>query len=143
MEKILYDYALSFVGTHYLWGGNNPLTGMDCSGLVLELLRSIGAWGKIDDTAQGIYGTFGGMKAKSNYAFGDILYFGKSTTQITHVTMSLGSGLMIEAGAGGSTTTSKDAAAKQSAFVRVRPINNRADLVAVTAFVTVLSRSKV
>jgi len=28
--------------TFYLWGGDDPLAGFDCSGFVIEILKSVG-----------------------------------------------------------------------------------------------------
>src|ERR1044072_5400329 len=36
------QYALNFVGTPYVWGGNGPNRGVDCSGLVQQMLGAIG-----------------------------------------------------------------------------------------------------
>lgn len=127
---LLYDLAISLVGTPYKWGGNNPLSGMDCSGLVLELLRSVGAWDKSDTSAQGLYLA---LKLRHpttpGYEFGDVLFFGRDVAHITHTAMYLGNGLMIEAGGGGSTTTSRFVAEQQGAYIRIRPVTNRTDQV--------------
>lgn len=34
--------ALNFVGTPYVWGGNDPRSGIDCSGLVQKMFGAIG-----------------------------------------------------------------------------------------------------
>jgi cell wall-associated NlpC family hydrolase len=36
------DYALNFKGTPYVWGGNNLVGGIDCSGFVKQLYGQIG-----------------------------------------------------------------------------------------------------
>jgi len=126
--KLLYDYATSFLGKPYIWGGDNPVEGFDCSGFCLELLRSQGAWGKADDTAQGIYNRFKDKPVKS-LGVGALAFYGK--TRITHVAMLLDGEHIIEAGGGGSRTQTADDAAAQDAFIRIRPLNHRSDLVAV------------
>lgn len=36
------DYALNFIGTPYVWGGNSPTKGVDCSGLVQQMFGTFG-----------------------------------------------------------------------------------------------------
>jgi cell wall-associated NlpC family hydrolase len=63
--------------------------------------------------------------------FGTLLFFGETATTptgISHIAFALDGKLMLEAGGGGSTTTSLEAAIKQGAFVRIRPISRRRDL---------------
>jgi peptidoglycan DL-endopeptidase CwlO len=118
----------SFLGKPYRWGGDDPMEGFDCSGLVNELLQSVGVLPhKSDFTAQMLYDKF--RTGDNICKLGHLLFFGKSMKEVTHVTMALCETLMIEAGGGGSSTISLDAAVKQNAFVRVRPIWIRTDLV--------------
>ena len=121
------EYLLSFVGRPYIWGDG----GFDCSGLVLEGLWAFGLYGGSDTTAQGLYKS---LRAEGWIPVprflendGDVLFFGKDTAHITHTAMALGDGLMVEAGGGGSKCKST---ATSSRMVRVRPIANRKDLVA-------------
>lgn len=43
MSKQALQYGESLKGTHYLWGGNDPKTGIDCSGFVQWSYRKAGA----------------------------------------------------------------------------------------------------
>ena len=115
------DYAKAFIGTKYTWGGNTAEQGFDCSGFVCEVLRAFGYIGREDLTAQGLYKKTKGISFK--ICEGDLVFWGKSTDKITHVAMSLGNGLIIEAGGEGSTKNDKG-------FVRVRPISHREPYVA-------------
>ena len=36
------EYAARFIGTPYLWGGDSPMEGFDCSGLLVEVLQAHG-----------------------------------------------------------------------------------------------------
>jgi len=128
--KIEREVAMSMLGVPYIWGGNNSLTGIDCSGFVLEILRMSGLWNNTDARAQDIYYKFEHSFTKQA-SEGAILFFGKSVDEITHVAYALSSIHMIEAGGGGSKTLTLDDAKKQNAMVRVRPISNRGDLVAI------------
>lgn len=129
--ELLKTYALSFLGRPYLWGGDDPMSGLDCSGLVQEILASVGMDPPGDQTAQALFNHFERDANWNVYALGALAFYGKSVREISHVAFCLDQYLCIEAGGGGSLTTSAQAAAAQNAFVRIRPITRRKDLVAV------------
>lgn len=130
-------YLLKFVGRPYIWGGDGSGKchgGFDCSGLVLEGLWALGLYKGKDATAQGLYQSllaagwvpvpqFPGIQR----AEGDVIFFGKSSTEITHVAVALDSKLMVEAGGGGSKCKSPETS---TGLVRVRPVSSRSDLIA-------------
>lgn len=127
-QDILYGYAMSFVGLPYRWGGDDPIHGYDCSGLVIELLKGIGLLPPVfDTTAAGLYKLWSQRGLEEHPAFGTLAYFGSG--KVTHIGFCLNDKLMLEAGGGGSKTLSAEDAAKQNAYVRIRPIRNRTDLV--------------
>lgn len=129
--RILYDYAMSFVGQPYRWGGDDPIHGYDCSGLVQEILESCGVDPKGDQTAQGLYDYFEKRGHWNRIMLGALAFFGKDAKHITHVGFCLDPYRMIEAGGGGSKTKTREDAAKSNAYVRVRPLDSRKDLVAI------------
>lgn len=129
------EYAQKFIGKPYVWGGDGSgkCGGcFDCSGLVLECLQAFGILPIGDKTAQGIYEALckkGWVSVPSKaVAHDDVLFFGKDLKHITHVAIAIDNTLMIEAGGGGSKCTTPE---KSTGFVRVRPISNRKDLVAI------------
>jgi cell wall-associated NlpC family hydrolase len=125
-------YALQFVGINYLWGGDDPLRGYDCSGFAQELLRAFGGHPKSESdlTAQGLYDILLTKEGQyNNSAVGALAFYGKDFRRIIHVAAVIGNNLVIEAGGGGSATTSLDAAISQNAFVRIRPMKYRADFI--------------
>ena len=129
--EIMVNYALEMLGTSYRWGGATPMGGFDCSGLVQEGLRSIGMISaRVDHNSQMLHDALIKTCKQQGIEYGAILFFGKSKTQITHCAIAFHQGLMIEAGGGGSKTSTLADAIKDEAFVRVRPIGNRKDLVA-------------
>lgn len=121
---ILLEYAMAFVGQPYHWGGDDPINGFDCSGLVIELLKSQGVVERdFDTTAAGLAAKF---PATLEPNFGTLALFGP-LEKPTHVGFCLTADLMIEAGGGGSATLTREDAARQNAFVRVRPVKSRKD----------------
>lgn len=130
--QILKDYAISLLGTPYIWAGDDPIKGFDCSGLVIELLQSVGVLPRgYDNTAQGLYEKFDREGIASELGFGSLAFFGKSLKEITHIGFMIDNFRMIEAGGGGSKTITLEQAAKHNAFVRIRPINWRKDIVTI------------
>lgn len=127
--EILYDVAMRLHGAPYRWGGDDPMAGFDCSGLVIELLQSCGVLPKgIDMTAQGLF-QYPVFQPVSFATLGALAFFGASKSQVTHVGFCLNDQLMLEAGSGGSSTVDLATAIKQNAYVRVRPIKSRKDFV--------------
>lgn len=136
VDPVAFFYAMKFVGEPYKWGGDSMVDGgFDCSGLVLEILRSSGQWPhKNDINSQGIYNHFvqpdNGMSALYN-KFGSLLFYGKSVSDIRHVAFGLDHARIIDAGGGSSRTRTLEDARRDDAFVRVRIFNYRKDLQAI------------
>ena len=124
---VLYDYAIRFVGLPYRWGGDDALGGFDCSGMVLELLKAAGIYPQNSDTsAAGLYQLYAGLLV-GEPDFGTLCFFGAQV--VSHVGFCLNATQMLEAGGGGSKTLTPEDAAAQNAYVRIRPIKSRKDLV--------------
>lgn len=120
---------MTFVGLPYRWGGDDPIEGYDCSGLVIELLQSAGELPRnYDNTAHGIFNDFQNNSEHNIRDFGSLYFFGKSFSKITHITFGMDKIRMLEAGGGNSRTTSPKTAADQNAYIRIRPITWRRDL---------------
>ena len=123
--------AFQFIGHWYKWGGDDPVGGFDCSGLVIECGKVAGIYPRqFDDTAQGIYGRLynaGKSMKDSNDCPGSLVFWGKDNDpdSIYHVEICLGGGRSIGASGGNSTTTTIEQAIKQNAFVKIRPIAGR------------------
>lgn len=87
------QYAEAELGVPYRWGGENPATGFDCSGLVQYAFGLAGI--KLPRVAQDQFN--GGTTVASPFIPGDLFFFGTSITNITHVGIYLGGGMMIDA----------------------------------------------
>lgn len=124
--KLIIDYALSFLGMPYKWGGES-IDGMDCSGFVQEILRAAGEDPAGDQTAQDLYNHFDHKGTHGSFSPGALCFFGESTTKVTHVAFLLDPYLMIEAGGGDSSVKTKEDAIKKRAWVRIRPVKSRKD----------------
>lgn len=129
--ELLRNYALRFVGTPYTWGGDDSIYGYDCSGFIQELLSSVGMDPPGDQTAQALYNFFDKNGKYNSYGVGALAFYGKSVTEIIHVAMMVDQWRIIEAGGGGSKTKTKEEAARDNAYVRIRLLKHRPDLVAV------------
>ncbi len=131
-KGILYEYAMRMLGIPYRWGGDDLIDGLDCSGLVIELLQSQGILPhRYDNTSQGLYQDLikGGARVATP-DFGVLAFFGKQQGMITHVSFCLSKTLMIEASGGDKTVVDKRTASDKNAYVKIRPIQVRSDAVA-------------
>lgn len=124
---------MDYIKIPYIYGGNDPATGLDCSGLVMNVMRKIGLAPLKDTSSQGLfqhYSNTGVRVLTRSIDLGDLLFFGNKD-HIHHVALGLNSFLMLEAGHGDSSVTSVDIAQKRGAYVMVSPISKFKDLYAV------------
>jgi cell wall-associated NlpC family hydrolase len=128
VRDLMIDYAKTFIGTPYIWGGSGA-GGFDCSGFIQEILKCVDLDPKGDQTAQKLFEFFSKNAKGSGISAGSILFWGKSEEKITHVSLALGYFHHIEAGGGGSKTRTVEDAQRTGAMVRIRPINSRKDLI--------------
>lgn len=90
------DYASQFLGTPYVWGGNDLKSGIDCSGLVQQVFKHFGiSLPRVtyDQIGQGAPVGMKGLRA------GDLVFFDTDpkTGGPDHVGIYLGNGRMIHA----------------------------------------------
>ena len=129
--KLLIEYAKSFIGKPYIWGAEGP-TGFDCSGLVQEILRSVGEDPAGDQTAQALYDHFFDTATKlPEPESGALVFYGKSHKAISHIAFGIDNFRVVEAGGGGHGCINVDAANRINAMVRIRPYNHRKDIVCI------------
>jgi len=119
------------LGVPYIYGGNNRLQGLDCSGFVCEVIRSFGLLRPGEDlSCQLLYDRYW-KKIVQEPGPAHLLFFGKNKSKISHVALALNQFRMIEAGGGDETCKDFHRAAILGAMVRERPIGFRNDLVAI------------
>jgi cell wall-associated NlpC family hydrolase len=125
------EYAKSFIGTPYRWGGDDPILGFDCSGFVQECLASVGMDPSGDQSAQALYNFFAQAGVSDMNGPGALAFYGKSKFEITHVVLMVNEWQGIGANGGGSKTVDLGSAAASNAFIKIRPVDYRKDLVAI------------
>ena len=107
----------------YSWGGSD-FASMDCSGLAIEVLKSVGILPhNFDDTAQGLYLKF--KIHKLDYLNAGYLVFWFKSGKAIHVEMAIDEYHVIGASGGGSATLTIADAIKNDAFVKMRPVGYR------------------
>ena len=122
-RKLVQRIAFHYLGTFYIWGGDDP-SGFDCSGFVIECLKSVGALPRKGDWTANVLS----KKHVSiiNPEGGDLVFwYNKSKSKIIHVEICIGKGLSIGASGGGSKTRTIANAMRNNAFIKVRPIASR------------------
>lgn len=125
------DYMIiSLLGTPYKWGGNSVIEGLDCSGLVCELLKTQGLIGNKEDFSASrlfdVFKEYPTTKAKR----GTLVFYGKNLASISHVAYCINPTQIIEAGGGNADTITLAQAIARQACVRIRPIKYRNDFLA-------------
>jgi len=119
------EYAWTFLSLPYIWDGDDPVRGFDCSGFVVEVLQAVGLLPhKSDFTANGLCLRFAKSRVDKSYAGCLVLWFDQAGLA-THVEMMVDDYHTIGASGGGSSTTSPQAAVDQNAFVKMRPLGYR------------------
>jgi len=132
--SILRDWAIWYLEkwllVPYLWAGND-FSGMNCSGLVIEYLQSVGVLPhKYDGTADDLYNLFKNRIINNGLVYSGCLAFwfgfndqGKRIA--VHVGVVIHDGLVISSTGGGEETDSEEDAIRHNAFVKMRPLNYR------------------
>lgn len=95
LRNKIVNYAIQFVGGRYVWGGNDPHTGADCSGFVKYVYSHVAGISlprvSRDQARQG-------KKIKSSEMKpGDLIFYTNSRGTINHVAMYIGNGQIVHA----------------------------------------------
>lgn len=125
----LNNYALSWLGCWYTWGGDEP-NGFDCSGFICEIAKAFGALDRTRRlTAGGMWIEWGSKYGIPEPQPGSLVFFGSSSTvagttvtKVEHIEYCLDEIFTVGASGGGSKTLTVEDAIRDSAFVKQRPI---------------------
>ena len=117
--------AWSFIGLPYRWGGDDPIQGFDCSGFVIEILKSVGALPRRGDwTAHGLYYMFTD-KIVQEPIEGCLVFWERQDGRVVHVELCIDANFAIGASGGGGTTITIEDAIQKNAYIKVRPFRSR------------------
>jgi len=123
--------AKSHLGRPYLWGGDDPMAGFDCSGFVIECLKSVGILPREGDwTADNLFQKWID-KIRVIPKVGDLVFWTNSSkTKMIHIEIVFDTlfELSIGASGGGSSTVTVQDAIEQNAYIKIRPFRTRSNL---------------
>jgi cell wall-associated NlpC family hydrolase len=113
------------LGKPYLWGGDDPITGFDCSGLQVEILKATGRLPREGDWSAATLAKQ--FPSVATLQPGALVFWNRGTPpKIGHVEMVYAvygdTILTIGASGGGSGTTTREQAIKDNAYTKIRPI---------------------
>lgn len=94
----LIDYAMRFLGTPYVWGGNSLTNGVDCSGFVQQVFKAYGyTTPRVSRDMAAKYSRVSASEAKA----GDLVFYHNLRTGVVdHVAIYIGNGKIIHANNG-------------------------------------------
>lgn len=95
----LVSEALSYLGIRYRFGGTSPETGLDCSGLVLNVFRNALGF-DLPRTAREM-ATVGDKIGRQELKPGDLVFFNTMRRTFSHVGIYLGEGKFVHAPSSG------------------------------------------
>lgn len=117
--------AWQFLGLPYRWGGDDPMQGFDCSGFVIEILKSVGLLPRgVDTTAHGLWQMFSNREVVVPIP-GCLVFWYRSDGRIVHVEYCIDGEFSIGASGGGSATVTVEDAIQRNAYIKVRPFRSR------------------
>lgn len=134
IDQITLAVITSLLNTPYKWGGNSPLDGVDCGGLVIEILKTLGILpNKYDASSQELYNQFSGGLGRvvTTPSFTCLAFYGKSVTEVSHVVFCLDNYRAVGANGGDRAVTNLEVARAEDARAKIRPINYRKDLIGI------------
>jgi cell wall-associated NlpC family hydrolase len=95
LGSVIVADAESYLGTPYVWGGEQPGHGFDCSGLVQWVYAEAGI--SLPRVAQDQFNAGPHLPAGSTLYPGDLVFFGSGPSAVDHVGIYVGNGTMIDA----------------------------------------------
>jgi hypothetical protein len=128
-RELALEAAVRHLGTHYSWGGDDPL-GFDCSGLITEILKSPGLVRRGERlTAQGFHDRYQARLVYPPISLvpGMLVFWAREDGSIRHVeivydVLTDNTVVTIGASGGGPHTKTREDAMRDNAFVQLRPL---------------------
>lgn len=133
MREAFLIALIRFGNLPYIYGGDDPAVGLDCSGLVQQCLKLINLDPPGDQTADTLFRFFnnpGKGVPVVDCRLGDLLFFG-GLTRITHCALGIDDEHMFEAAGGTKDMKTPELARAAGAKCKVSMIKRRKDLVAI------------
>lgn len=94
-RRDLVQYAMQYLGNPYVWGGNDPNTGADCSGFVKYVYQNVAG---ITLPRTSYTQCYSGKRISSLQMLpGDLIFYADSAGDVGHVAMYIGNGTIIHA----------------------------------------------
>ena len=121
-------YLKTLVGTPYVWGSKDPKVGLDCSGAVTVAYEHVGLARPGARYRYGSADLARKLAPTSSPSPGDLVFYGRDG-KVTHVMMYAGDGQVIGATGGGRSTKTADDARAIGAYVKMRPVDYRKDII--------------
>jgi cell wall-associated NlpC family hydrolase len=87
--------VLGLLGIPYLWAGESPHSGFDCSGLMQFVYRGVGI--SLPRVAQNQFEAGPFVAPGTVVEPGDLVFFGLSANDVKHVGMYVGDAMMVDA----------------------------------------------
>lgn len=130
-RELALNVAWKNYGKPYVWGGDDPIAGWDCSGYVVEILQSCGVMKHgSDDTANGLMGRFPKVEEQDAIP-GDLVFWLRFDGTARHVELVVaeiaGQVHSIGFSGGGSSTHTLQDAIEDNAFCKIRPVTYRSE----------------
>jgi len=115
------EYLQRWIGTPYSWGGDD-FSAFDCSGLVVEVLKSIGKFYDQEDySANALYQKYKDNEVKQS-SLGCLVFWFNKEGKAVHVAMMIGKCFLIHASGGGSKVKTMKDAIDKNAYVMMREL---------------------
>jgi cell wall-associated NlpC family hydrolase len=89
------EWAIAQIGTPYIWGGETPGVGFDCSGLVQAAYKVAGI--ALPRVAQDQFDAGPQLPPGVPPAPGDLVFFGGGTADVEHVGLVVAPDVMVDA----------------------------------------------
>ncbi len=94
------DFAMKYLGTPYVWGGNSLSRGVDCSGFVKQVFSNFGYGYNMPRVSREMANTYKKVSASEAKAGDLVFYHNLRTGVVDHVAIYIGNGKIIHANNG-------------------------------------------